>query len=165
MNKKPSTKIRDVAIDGGRQMGAEVRDSDPDGVVTVHSINQTQRRVDALHYVGAITDEQHLAATKFRDIWERGRLVAGTKAAKLARQGTGIDATASRFWKRHMKTMEFLGIGKAHILQAIVLHDEAPAFLAARHAEPLKRMESALNSLVDWGVRGHLDLDPDESMT
>ena len=133
-----------------------VREADPSGSVTEHIVNRTQRSIDALHRAGGITHDQWVAACLLRDNWERARLVAGEKALDMNRvDGIPEGEKQLALWERHKRCLNEAGVGKAHILSAIVLHDGTPASQAI--AKPLARLESALDWLSAYCAKGHLD--------
>ncbi len=133
-----------------------VADTDESGALVGHDVNRVQRSCDALFRSGALTEAQYTAACLLRDNWERARLLAGARASDLNKiKGTPESDKRDALWERHKACLRSAGAAKAMILSAIVLHDGTPA--AQQRAQPLARLESALNWLVAWCEAGHLD--------
>lgn len=149
-SERPTTVVESLGI--GRAL---VVDSDPDGNRAVHERRKT-RLYEILHEVGVITDDHRTACELFRDNWIVGRLTQDLKAGGHIYTPKGDKAAAA--WERHQRCLNAMGAGSGLVLQAMVLHDEPLTNIGQRMAKPLARLENALDALVNYCDKGHLDI-------
>ncbi len=117
------TKLRE-----GQIIGRELVEAEDDGRPVTRIRTVSGRAVDRLEWAGAITGEEYTAATRLRDNWELGRLVAGARAAGRTTQGSGARTDkAEKAWDRHRHCFDNIGgTGTVRMLTAVVLEDIKP---------------------------------------
>jgi hypothetical protein len=152
--------LRKEAVNGGRDDGDLVMDSDPEGAVVVHTINRTQRRIDRLARKGAIDAREYDAASRLRDAWERAGLEIGQPQARDLETPVGSGSSAPDIvadeasWRRYTYALAQLTRDERRLVVAIVIHDEDPvAWGKRRRCLGLEMLRTCLDKLARyWGL-------------